>query len=92
VIIKHDNSITVSNGQQPLVTTARQHSVKFIHPTRQCIPPPRHVFPVPRCGSGSVSGSVIRIATNLTIASLAHFHFFPENYMQIRSEVFAQSW
>ena len=34
MVINQDNSSTVSNGQQPLVTTARQHSVKVVHPTR----------------------------------------------------------
>ena len=32
MVLSHDNSITVSNGQQPPVTSARQPSVKFIHP------------------------------------------------------------
>ena len=32
MILSHDNSIVVSNGQQSPVTSARQPSMKFIHP------------------------------------------------------------
>jgi len=32
VVLSCDNSIIVSNGQQPPVTSARQPSMKFIHP------------------------------------------------------------
>jgi len=32
MVLSHDNSILVSNGQQPPVTSSRQPSVKFIHP------------------------------------------------------------
>ena len=31
----------------------------------QCLPPPRHVLPVSRYGCGSVSGSLIRIASKI---------------------------
>jgi len=31
----------------------------------QCVPPPRHVLPVSRYRSGSISESVIRIATKV---------------------------
>jgi len=50
----------------------------------QCMPPPRHVLPVSRSGSGS--GSPPKF-DHLFIGPLPTF---PENFMQIRSEVFAK--
>jgi len=32
MVLSHDNSIIVSNGQQPPVMSARQISTKYIHP------------------------------------------------------------
>jgi len=32
VVLSHDNSIILSNGKQPPVTSARQSSMKFSHP------------------------------------------------------------
>ena len=57
----------------------------------QCIPPPRHVLPVSRSGYPD---------PDLWSGSLPKFNYlfvgplptFPENFMQIRSDVFAQSW
>jgi len=48
----------------------------------QCIPPPRHVLPVSRYGLGSLLKF-----NHLFIGLLPNF---PENFMQIRSEVFTQ--
>jgi len=49
----------------------------------QCIPPPRHVIPVLRYGSGS--------PPQLSHLFIGPLSWFPENFMQIRSEVCAQS-
>ena len=53
----------------------------------QCIPLPRHVLPVSQYRSGSLS----RIATKFNHLFIGTLSTFPENFMQIRSEVFAQS-
>ena len=65
-------------------------STKTVH----CIPPSSHVLPVSRYGSGSesISGSMIRIATKINHLFTGPLPTtFPENFMQISSEVFAQS-
>jgi len=49
----------------------------------QCIPPPSLVLPVPRCGSGSPPKFCHLFTGPLST--------FPENFMQICLEVFAQS-
>jgi len=57
----------------------------------QCIPPLRHVLPVSRYGSGSLFGSVIRIATKFNRLFTVPLSTIPENFMQMHLEVFAQS-
>jgi len=42
-----------------------RRTIPELHALRQRIPPPRHVLPVSRCGSGYGSGSVIQIATKI---------------------------
>jgi len=58
----------------------------------QCIPPPRHVLPVSRYGSGSVtvSGLMIRIAKKFDHLFISPLLTLRENFMQICSEVFAK--
>ena len=68
--------------------TATTNTNNKLEALRQCIPPPRHVLPVTRSVYGS--GDPDR-HQSLTICSLAHCQPFSENFMQIRSEVFAQS-
>jgi len=53
----------------------------------QCTPPPRHVLPVSRYRSGSVTGSPPKF-NHLFIGQLLTFS---KNLMQIHLEVFAQS-
>jgi len=56
----------------------------------QCTPLSRHVLPVLRSRSGSISVSVSPPKFNHLFIS--PFPIFPENFMQIRLEVFAQSY
>jgi len=58
----------------------------------QCIPPPRHVLLVSRYGSGS--GWIHdpdRIQNSIIILFTGPLSTFPENFIQIRSEVFVRS-
>jgi len=77
-ILKHISSVCCTD-------TAVVHYIDKLEALGQCIPPPRHVLPLSRYGSGSGSVSVIRIATK--ILSLVHWPTvptFPENFTQIR--------
>ena len=53
----------------------------------EAVPPPMHVLAVSRYGSRS--GTVIRIATKINRLFTGTLPAFPENFMQIHSEVFA---
>jgi len=55
----------------------------------QCIPPPRHVLLVSQSGTGF--GSVIRIVTKINRLFTGPLPTLRKNFVQIRSEVFAQS-
>jgi len=54
----------------------------------QCIPPPRHILPVSR--SRSVSGLGFGLPPKFNHLFIGQLPTFPENFMEIHSEVFAQ--
>jgi len=57
--------ITTSTRQMQRGKLTQYNVNKLIEALGQCIPPPRHVLPVSRYRSGSVSASVIRIASQI---------------------------